>query len=90
MPSWKAFNLRLSRRSRHTQKRQKVITGEPTGLRDVKNEGRTDYVYENTETSDKMSHRNAEILCKSTRILRKIAELKGQFALKFVLGANLL
>ena len=55
MPSRKAFNLRLSWRIRHTQKRQKVISGELAGLRDVKNEDRPGYVYENTWNSDKTS-----------------------------------
>ena len=31
-------------------------------LRDVKNEGRTDYVYENTENDDKMSYEKSAFL----------------------------
>ena len=88
MPSWKAFNLRLSWRIRHTQKRQKVISGKLTCLRDVKNEDRPGYVYEITDNSDKMSLRNAHILRKLTRVLQKVAELRGQLALNDIFGSN--
>ncbi len=61
MPSWKACTIRLSRRIRHTQNRHKVTIGELTDLRDVKNEGTTGDVYENTRSSDKMTAENSDI-----------------------------
>ena len=49
------FHLRPKWRLITPQKQQEVTLGTSPALRDVKNEGRTDYVYENKGGHDKMS-----------------------------------
>ena len=60
--------------------KQKVRNGEPLRSRDVKNDDRPDYVYENKGKHDKMSTTIAEILHKFLHVLQKSAHLQGQFA----------
>ncbi len=50
-------------------------------LRDVKNEGRSDYVYENKGSMDKLTAKKSDISGNSTRILQRNAEFGGQFTL---------
>ncbi len=47
MPSREGCNLRPLWRFRHALNQQKITCGAPPSLRDVKNEDRSDYVYEN-------------------------------------------
>jgi hypothetical protein len=60
--------------------KQKVGNGEPLRSRDVKNDDRPDYIYENKGNHDKMSTAIAEILHKFMHMLQKIARWQGQFA----------
>jgi hypothetical protein len=47
-------NLRPARQFGHTPKHNKGTNGKLAPLKDVKNEGRSDYVYENKRPHDKM------------------------------------
>jgi hypothetical protein len=60
--------------------KQKVRNGEPLRSRDVKNDDRPDYIYENKGNHDKMSTAIAEILHKYMHVLQKSAPWQGQFA----------
>jgi len=60
--------------------KQKVRNGKSLRSRDVKNDDRPDYVYENKGDHDKMSSVIAEILHKFMHVLQKIAHSEGQFA----------
>ena len=60
--------------------KQKVGNGESLRSRDVKNDDRPDYIYENKGNHDKMSTAIAEILHKFMHELQKIARWQGQFA----------
>jgi hypothetical protein len=55
MSTLEALNLRLKWRLLTPKNQQKVTLGSRVPPRDVKNEGRTDYVYENKGGHDKMS-----------------------------------
>jgi len=60
--------------------KQKVRNGKSLRSRDVKNDDRPDYIYENKENHDKMSTTIAEILHKFVHVLQKSARWQGQFA----------
>jgi hypothetical protein len=62
------------------QKQTKSQEREPLRSRDVKNDDRPDYVYENKGYHDKMSTAIAEILHKFMHVLQKSAHWQGQFA----------
>jgi len=62
MASRKDSHSRSWCRFRHSLNQQKVTFGTEPWQRDVKNEDRTDYVYENKDMHDKVSGRNAGIL----------------------------
>ena len=86
MPSREGSNLRPLWRFRHALNKQKVTYGGKVRPKDVKNEDRTDYVYENKQNHDKMSCEKSDIYVEVKRILQKIAGLKGRFAANGVLG----
>jgi hypothetical protein len=65
MSSVQAFNLRPSWRLTTPKKQQKVARGESSLQKNVKNEGRSDYVYENKQNMDKMPRQNEGHLRKS-------------------------
>ena len=58
-------------------------------LRDVKNEDRTDYVYENTENDDKMSRKKNGFLRKMHQMSLKETKSVGLFGRKFTHYARL-
>jgi len=60
--------------------KQKVRNGKSLRSRDVKNDDRPDYIYENKGNRDKMSTAIAEILHKFMHVLQKSAHWEGQFA----------
>jgi hypothetical protein len=60
--------------------KQKVRNGKSLRSRDVKNDDRPDYVYENKGNDDKMSIAIAGILHKFMHVLQKSAPWQGQFA----------
>jgi len=62
MASRKVSDLLFMCRFRHASNQQKVTRAAVLKQRDVKNEDRTDYVYENKEMHDNMSGQNAQIL----------------------------
>ena len=87
MPSREGSNLRPLWRFRHALNQQKVTCGRKVRPRDVKNEGRTDYVYENKQEHDKMSCEKSDIYVEVKRILQKTAGSTSQFAVNGVLWA---
>ena len=68
-------------------KQTTITCGGKIRPRDVKNEGRTDYVYENKQEHDKMSCEKSDIYVEVKRILQKTAGSTSQFAVNGVLWA---
>jgi hypothetical protein len=89
MPSREGSNLRPLRRFRQSLDKQKVTNGTPPPPRDVKNEDRPGYMHENKQKHDKLSCSKTGIYINVTRILQKIADSEGQFAVNGVFGACL-
>jgi hypothetical protein len=87
VPSREGSNFRPLWRFCHAFNRQEVTHGTTPPLRDVKSEGRSDYLYENKERHDKMAGEISDIYVDLTRILRKTADLDGEFAVNCVCGA---
>jgi hypothetical protein len=48
-------------------------------LRDVKNEGRSDYVYENKGDADRMSAKKHALLHKSAPIVEQLTRIEGTY-----------
>jgi hypothetical protein len=87
MPSREGSNLRPLWRLCQSLDKQKVTNGTPPPQRDVKNEDRSGYVYENKWSHDKLSDEIPAIYIELTRILKKIAGFEGLFAVDCAFGA---
>jgi hypothetical protein len=77
----KSSRRRPSWRLNHSLNRQEVTCGEPAFPRDVKNEDRSDYVYENDRQHDKMPDDFAGIYTQLKLILHKIADFERPLTL---------
>jgi hypothetical protein len=72
MPSREGSNLRPWWRFCHASNKQKVTQGGPPPQRDVKNEGRSGYMYENTRRSDNLTSQIRAFVQIRSRFCRKL------------------
>jgi hypothetical protein len=84
-----SFNSRPWR-FRHPSKQQKVTLRKAFLQRDVKNEDRPGYIYENTWPHDKLSCKMSKICTDLKPILQKLPPCEGQFAMNGDRGAPFL
>jgi hypothetical protein len=75
------------RRIRHPFNQQKVTQGALPPQKDVKNEGRSGYMYENKRRLTKCQPKCRAFCAQLTPLLRKIAGFEGQFTAFFDFGA---
>jgi hypothetical protein len=67
----------------HTLNQQKVISGTPLPHEEIKNEDRSDYVYENKWWLDKLSSRNVEYWGGVDANCQKFADFEGRLNANF-------
>ena len=88
LSTMQVFHLRPKWRLITPQKQQEVTLGTSPALRDVKNEGRTDYVYENKGSSDKMSCIGGAFFAFLSQIDRILQIWRGQSVLNCIFATG--
>jgi hypothetical protein len=89
MPSREGSNLRPLWRFRPAVNKQKVTYGDRPIKKMLIYDVGSGNVYENKQNHDKMPDAISDIYVKVTRILQKIADSEGQFAVNSACGACL-